>query len=177
MGRWVIYSLLLAAAAALTILSCAAIIHGSKQSVSFQSSPSEASVEVFDAMGMSYGFCETPCKIELKRKNEYKVKITKPGYAPVELVIERKTSGWVWGNILFGGIIGLIVDFTGGSAYRLAPSELHATLAETSGGFLPGTDDGDVLVILDFERLSDTEKARVTGFEKIPLTSSLLPAY
>jgi hypothetical protein len=34
-------------------------------------------------------------------------------------------SGWVWGNIAFGGLIGLGVDFISGGAYQLYPDNLR----------------------------------------------------
>ena len=37
-------------------------------------------------------------------------------------------SGWVWGNILFGGIIGLIVDASTGAMYKLTPEQVEASL-------------------------------------------------
>jgi hypothetical protein len=33
-------------------------------------------------------------------------------------------DGWVWGNLLFEGLIGIIIDGVNGSAYKL-PSEMY----------------------------------------------------
>jgi len=147
-------------------LGCASIMHGSKQSISFQSTPTGANVEIRDAMGVAFGSCETPCTLDLKRKREYKVTITKFGYNPVDIVIQKKSDGWIWGNILFGGVIGLIIDFSNGSAYRLSPSEVQATLLQKSMGFNTYSESGHpTIVIIDFDELSPTEKNNISQLD------------
>ena len=153
---------------ALLAVSCASIIHGTKQTVNFQSTPTGASVEVFDGMGVSYGVCDTPCSLDLKRKREYKVRIIKSGYAPAEMVIQRKGDGWVWGNIFFGGVIGLIVDFTNGAAYKLDPTTLEVTLSQESIGSLNMPDEGAGIMLFDIEDLSPAERAKLADLTPIP---------
>lgn len=151
-------------------LGCCSIIHGTKQNIAFQSSPSGAMVEVKDAMGVSYGSCDTPCSLELKRQREYKVNIYKSGYASFEFVIQRKTDGWVFGNILFGGIIGLIVDFSNGAAYKLSPNEVQTTLSPSSLGSVNVNSKGELsLVFVDFDKLSKIEKDKVSKLPKMDL--------
>ena len=45
------------------------------------------------------------------------------------MTLTRKTNGWVWGNIVFGGIIGLIIDASSGAMYKLTPEQVNAQLA------------------------------------------------
>lgn len=158
--------------AVMAIIGCASIIHGSGQTVTFQSTPTGATVEVTDAMGFAYGNCETPCSIELKRKREYKVLISKGGYSSAELVIQRKSDGWIWGNLLFGGVIGLIVDFSNGAAYKLSPDELQATLTEESLGTAQPEGFEQALLIFDLDELSAEERAKIVKFDPIPWPSS-----
>ncbi len=93
------FFLILLTIAVMSIIGCAAIIHGSKQDISFQSTPSGATIEVFDGTNFSYGVCETPCTMQLKRKKSYKAVFSKPGYEKAEMIIENGTSGWIWGNL------------------------------------------------------------------------------
>ena len=151
----------------LMAVSCASIIHGSKQSVSFESSPAGATVEVFDAMGVSYGVCDTPCSLDLKRKREYKVKITKAGYAPAEMVIQKTTDGWLWGNCLIGGLLGIIIDLSTGAAYRLDPDQLQVTLSEETIGNLTLPEDGGGILLIDIDDLSPDERARLADMTPI----------
>ena len=56
------------------------------------------------------------------------MKIELPGYQPAESTITRGTSRWVLGNLLFGGLIGVVVDATSGGLYALTPEQISATL-------------------------------------------------
>lgn len=138
----------------LLVIGCGTVIHGARQEVSFSTDPAGAHVTVTGLKGQ-FGDCETPCTLDLKRKREYKVEITKDGFAPAELVIDRKMSGAVWGNIALGGIIGFIVDFSNGAAYKLKPETIHATL-NTQSSSLSGAEEFK-LVILDIESLEEGE--------------------
>jgi len=160
-----------AAAAVLAVgvlIGCASIIHGSKQPVTFESTPSGAFVEVTDAMGTSHGTCETPCKLDLKRKNPYKVTMTKTGFGPVTMTIDRKSDGWIWGNLVFGGIIGLIVDFSNGAAYKLSPAQMQVTLPAISGELLPADTEEPTFVLIDIDNLSPEQQTAVRKYESVP---------
>jgi len=106
-----------------SLLECATIMHGTTQKIGIGSNPSGASVSI---NGASVG--QTPLFYDLKRKDNYIVKIELSGYLLYETTITRKVSGWVWGNILFGGLIGLAVDAITGGLYNLTPEQLQAEL-------------------------------------------------
>jgi hypothetical protein len=169
MSQRLLSILVLVLTAVLFILGCASIIHGTRQEVFFQSSPAGAQVEVSDDVGVSYGLCETPCSIELKRKNKYVVTISKNGYESIEMLIERKSDGWIWGNILIGGLIGLIIDFSNGAAYKLSPSEIMATLSKESLGGIELDKDPSELIIIDYATLSAEEKTRMERMRIPPI--------
>lgn len=103
--------------------SCATIIHGSKQSVSISSNPSSATVTVDN---QDKG--KTPLTTTLSRKDHHTVKIELPGYMAYETKFTRKVDGWIAGNIIFGGIIGLAVDAITGGMYKLTPDQIQADL-------------------------------------------------
>jgi hypothetical protein len=58
------------------------------------------------------------------------VKLTLDGYQPFEATITRGTSGWVWGNIVFGGLIGLAVDAMSGGLYTLSPAQVSGQMTQ-----------------------------------------------
>lgn len=70
--------------------------------------------------------------LDLKRKNSYMVKLELDDFEPYEVSLTRKASGWVWGNIVFGGLIGLVVDATAGGMYKLTPEQLTAEMRSKS---------------------------------------------
>ncbi len=109
----------------LLLPSCASIVSGSKQNINFNSTPSGATVWVDD---VNLGVTPVIAQLERIKKNQ-KVKIELQGYKPYELILNRKTNGWIWGNILFGGIIGIIIDASSGAMYRLTPDQIEAQLA------------------------------------------------
>ncbi|MBD3330048.1 hypothetical protein GF354_00790 [Candidatus Peregrinibacteria bacterium] len=109
------------------IIACASMMHGSKQSVNISSFPNEAKVTITTPDGIQYSY--TPSVVELKRKySEVSIFFEKEGYKPVEVNLNRETDGWIWGNLALGGIIGLVVDFSNGAAYKLTPGEVNAVL-------------------------------------------------
>ena len=108
-------------------LGCATIMHGSTQSVGVSSVPEGATVMVNNQyLGI------TPLFIDLKRKDQHVVGISLNGYHTAKLTLQRKASGWVWGNIVFGGILGLAVDAITGGLYKLEPAQLSATMVKES---------------------------------------------
>ena len=85
-------------------------MHGGGQDIGMSSVPTGATVSVD---GQSMG--TTPVNVELSRKDKHLVRFELAGYAPYELAMTRSVSGWVWGNLLFGGLPGLAIDaITGG---------------------------------------------------------------
>lgn len=131
-------STFLPAALALAVFGtgCALIVNGKRQSLNINSTPAGAEV-IID--GTSRG--KSPVLMDLARDASHTVKIRLEGYQPFELTLQRKVSGWVWGNILFGGLIGLIVDASTGAMYKLTPEQVSATLAAAEApkvGRLPG---------------------------------------
>src|SRR5258708_7402576 len=85
---------------------CATIINGDRQSISFRSKPTGATVMINDSV---YG--KTPLTINMRRKKKYHhVRLAMDGYQPYQTDVSRILDGWVIGNILIGGLIGLGVD-------------------------------------------------------------------
>lgn len=89
--------------------SCATIVSGHKQMVSFSSGPSEAKI-IID--GKEIG--TTPLTTKVKRTARV-IKFRKEGYTDAEYVMNRRFNGWFIGNILIGGPIGMIVDLINGA--------------------------------------------------------------
>ncbi|MGL5100360.1 MAG: PEGA domain-containing protein [Fusobacteriaceae bacterium] len=106
----------------LTILltGCATIMTGTSQRVAVNSSVSNAKVYVDGSLRG-----EAPIILDLATKKDYTIKIEAEGYAPYTEVLRNKASGWVWGNIFLGGIIGLGVDMITGGLYVLEKDTIN----------------------------------------------------
>ncbi len=111
----------------LAITSCCTIINGSTQQLSVSSTPTAAKVTI-DGQDLGY----TPFIATLKRKNNHTVKVELEGYLPYEISLSRKVDGWLAGNIVFGGLIGIAIDALTGSMYKLSPGQLDAQLTKSS---------------------------------------------
>ena len=106
--------LVAALSASLSILSgCATIVSGTSEAVQVDSAPSNAVVKI---NGQQLG--QTPVKVSLDRSQKVAtVEIYLPGYKREMIELKRSVNGWTWGNILIGGIIGLVVDASTGAMY------------------------------------------------------------
>ena len=122
---------------------CGTIMQGTNQQVGISSSPTNASVTI---NGQSYG--NTPMIVDLKRKDSHMVKIQLDGYEPYETNLTRKTSGWVWGNIVFGGLIGLAVDASAGGMYKLTPEQIESELRAPLSSNVSNEDGLYIAVVL-----------------------------
>jgi hypothetical protein len=127
---------------AATLAACATIMHGTTQDVGLSSMPTGATVSVDDGPKG-----QTPLITKLSRKDNHVVKIEMPGYQPYEATVTRSVSGWVWGNIVFGGLIGLAVDAVSGGIYKLSPEQLQGTLA-TQNAEVGTTKDGIYIAVV-----------------------------
>lgn len=136
MKKYLIFSMLLFAAV-LTLGSCATIIHGSRQSLEFASRPTGARLYL-DGKDMG----TTPQTLVLNRKankkgdlpgkKSYAVRLELDGYQPYETKLERKFDGWIFGNLVFGGIIGVVIDLATGSVYRISPKRVDGDFLSNS---------------------------------------------
>lgn len=121
--RNLVRHVLLTLTGGLLLTACATIMQGTSQEVSIASTPTGAKL-IID--GTEAG--TTPVAASLKRKDKHTIRIEMEGYQPFEMALGRGTSGWVWGNIVFGGIPGLAIDAITGGMYKLTPEQVQATL-------------------------------------------------
>lgn len=105
---------------------CASIVSDSKPEVGIYSAPSEAKYSVVNSKGMIVATGVTPGRVLLEsgrgyfKGEDYKVTFRKEGYGDSTVPLKTSVNGWYWGNILFGGLIGmLIVDPLTGAMYTL----------------------------------------------------------
>ncbi|WP_346795461.1 hypothetical protein R5M92_08385 [Halomonas sp. Bachu 37] len=144
---------LTAAIATLSLMTgCASIIGDKEQTVTINSSPSNADVLITDERSMEVHNGTTPATVQLNKSDgsyfggkTYTVEISKDGYESRTMMINSSPNGWyIGGNLIFGGLIGwLIVDPLTGAMYNLTPDTLNASLGERVA-----TTDGDTEITL-----------------------------
>lgn len=129
--------------AMISMNSCATIMHGTKQSIGIASNPIDASVWV-DRVFTG----KTPLITKMSRNNNHFVKIELDGYEPYEVAFTKQVSGWVFGNIIFGGVIGLAVDAISGGLYRLTPEQVQTELRAHQTAYFKKSTDSCIVVVL-----------------------------
>lgn len=123
-------------AVAISLTGCASIVGKNMYPVTFNSHPDEAIIIVKDENGKEMYRGKTPTTITLSsgeayfHPKKYTVTFSKAGYEDQTTEIKANVSGWYFGNIIFGGIIGLlIVDPLTGNMWKL-PTDSTITLGE-----------------------------------------------
>jgi len=145
----------------LIMAGCASIVSKSNYPVSINSSPDQASFTITNKNGENVHSGRTPETVTLKsgrgyfKKSEYTVTFSKEGFEDKTATIVGDVDGWFIGNILFGGLIGiLIVDPATGAMWKL-PEAISASLTENTSA--SNTDNA----VLQFVMISDVpEKYR-----------------
>ena len=128
----------LAISSILLLSSCASIVSKSSWPITINSSPSEAKISIKDKKGIEIYTGNTPATLKLKSgagffsKARYQVTFEKVGYDKKVVPVEFKLNGWYFGNIIFGGPIGLlIVDPATGAMFKLETEFLNETLSKS----------------------------------------------
>ncbi|WP_205500462.1 hypothetical protein [Rufibacter psychrotolerans] len=131
---------------------CASIVSKTKYPISLSSAPDGASFTITDRNGREVATGQTPTVVTLKagngffKKGIYAIKFTKEGYSDKTLTLEADLNGWYFGNILFGGVIGLlIVDPATGAMYKFNQKDVQALLSQSTA-FAP--QQGETLKIV-----------------------------
>lgn len=114
---------LLVVLALVQLAGCATVVNGTTQKIGVSSTPTGAEVSIDNQQRVI-----TPAAIELARSQSHTFLFHKDGYQDDSFVITSGTSGWVWGNVLIGGLIGGMVDFATGAARTLSQDSVHVTL-------------------------------------------------
>ncbi|HHJ52456.1 MAG TPA: PEGA domain-containing protein [Caldithrix abyssi] len=119
-------------------MSCATILSKSSYPVTINSQPDGATITITDQNGVKVYEGSTPTTVTLKagagffKGASYTVSFQKPGYAAQTITISKELDMWYIGNLVFGGLIGLlIVDPLTGAMWKL-PSNVNATLVRSS---------------------------------------------
>jgi hypothetical protein len=116
------------AAAALSSVACATITRGTEEDVQFYSEP--AGAEVKTSIGM--GCPSTLCTLKIPRKDQFQATFELPGYHPESVYVSTRMSGGgaagMAGNVVVGGIIGVVVDGSSGATMDHSPNPVIANL-------------------------------------------------
>ncbi|WP_129713773.1 hypothetical protein [Pedobacter sp. SYP-B3415] len=148
-------------AAVLTSSGCATIFGRSNYDVTISSNPVGSNLSITDKKGKEIYRGVTPATLKLKSsagyfsKAEYQLKFNKDGFEEQVIPLTCKLNGWYFGNLLIGGIVGmLIIDPASGAMYTLPERNINQTLQ-------PKQAQTATLQILDYNNLSAFQQAQL----------------
>jgi hypothetical protein len=122
------------------LIGCASIVGNSKPEVlSIRSTPDQADILITDETENQVFSGKTPTIVSLEKKKgyfsgkKYTVTIAKPGFTKHTVAVNTSISGWYIGNVIFGGLIGLlIVDPLTGAMWTLDTNEININMMDSS---------------------------------------------
>ncbi len=96
------------------VVGCASIVSGRHSDVTINSYPPNAHVVIQDRKGKEVASLDTPGQVNLTRgmfwPARYTAVVEAPGFQPQKVDVKYKVNPWTYGNIVLGGIPGLLVD-------------------------------------------------------------------
>jgi hypothetical protein len=118
-----------------SITGCATIVARSNQTITVTSVPEGAALKITNKAGAAVHSSTTPTTVTLKKgrgyfkPETYVLHLEKEGFQARDISVRGEVNGWYFGNVIFGGLIGLLaVDPATGAMYTLRPKEVAATL-------------------------------------------------
>ena len=124
--------------------SCASIVSMSTYPLSIDSNPSNAKISITNKKGHEVYLGNTPAVVQLKAsdgffsKEEYQIKFSTPGCDEKIVPVTFSLDGWYFGNIFFGGLIGmLIIDPATGAMWKIDTEFLSVTLNQSTSSVNP----------------------------------------
>jgi hypothetical protein len=112
-SRFIAFALV--ALAAFQLSACASIVKGSSASVAVTTPPVQGATCALSSPEGTWQLT-SPASITIPRsKHDVQVRCTKEGYQEAAAVIPSSFEGWTLGNIILGGVVGVVVDASTGA--------------------------------------------------------------
>ena len=148
------------------LTGCASITESKNQSMSVSTSDVTGAMCTLSNSKGSYYVNSTPGSVMVRNAcDQLTVTCKKDGYVPANPAagsIQDKSKGMAWGNILFGGIIGIAVDRNTGAGCNYPQQNIIFPMQKVSA------EDGvtDIKKLKDLKELLDTGAITQEEFEK-----------
>jgi len=104
---------------------CATIFSGRNQDIHVTSDP--PGVRVKADTGVE---AVTPANLTLPRSKPHTLVAEYPNAEPQQKELQCGMNGWLIGNVLIGGIIGIVIDVASGAHGQLSPGAVHFDFTE-----------------------------------------------
>jgi len=146
---------------------CASIVHNGTRTIEIASQPPGATASIRKSdTGEIVSVQSTPCTVSLEPKRgyfkgqSYTLKLELAGYQPTEVPLKASLSGWYFGNLVFGGLIGMLaVDPATGAMWNIEPNKIHHNLSSSQAEVIKNKTGFVVVLVSD---LSSEERQVMT---------------
>jgi len=100
--------------------ACASIVSENQSTTYIETDPEKARCELH---GQDFKrVLETPNSIHLPAEAApLTIACKAPGYRTTTATLDTKLDGWIFGNILFGGLVGIVIDAARGAGQKFPP--------------------------------------------------------
>jgi hypothetical protein len=110
-----------------TLTGCGVIFGGTRENITANSAPDAATITT----NPSAGTFTTPASLSLERKHNYTLTFEKEGYRSAEFQINHSIRGGILAlDILFTGLLGVIIDAVTGGWFKLEPKTAQVVLTQ-----------------------------------------------
>ncbi|MBK1816325.1 hypothetical protein JIN84_11930 [Luteolibacter yonseiensis] len=151
-------------AGSLFLSGCATIVSSRQKPTAIDSSPSKLAYKIVDGNGAVVSEGRTPTTVTLQRSSAYfkpgtyTIQISQRGKVVGTQTVSAGINGWYFGNILLGGLIGMvIVDPLSGAMYRM-PESITVATNQTSVAL---GDQPKALQIVDISTLTSAQRSKL----------------
>lgn len=130
----------LAILASVALSACSTIVEGTTQNVTVMTDPAGASCSLKNGNGVVAIVNPTPGSVQLgKSREDIAVLCDKEGYQSTAGTLASSFEGMTFGNIIFGGIVGVAIDASSGAMNKY-PANVVVHLAPESFPSEPARD-------------------------------------
>ena len=119
----------------LLLSSCCTIVDSPNEPIVFNSNIDQANIKITNSQNQVVYSGQTPTTLTLNKKagyfsgETYRIQASKKGYVSTDYLLDTRLNGWYWANILFGGLIGmLIVDPATGAMWTFEDNNVFVNL-------------------------------------------------
>jgi len=101
--------------AGLLLMGCASIVGKTSETITMSSNVDDVDLVVKNSRGIPVYHGTTPTVSTLKKRRgffsgeTYTIYASKNGYTKQVKQLDTGLSGWYWGNIIFGGLVGMLI--------------------------------------------------------------------
>ena len=150
----------------LVLNSCASITESKNQSMSVSTGEVTGAMCTLSNSKGSYYVNSTPGSVMVRNAcDQLTVTCKKDGYVPANPAagsVQDKSKGMAWGNIIFGGIIGIAVDRQTGAGCNYPQQNIIFPMQKVSNE----SGIGNIKKLKDLKELLDADVITLEEFEK-----------